>query len=987
MEQYPQRFSFQPGAIQIDNGDGTNQIYSIEHIQFNVVEDEQGNPTIQWNEHLQWDDPGRNYVRKLFREHLSRLHRFVNIVYDRNYNIQDIPEQEWYAIWKFFDMYVDTLELGIKSLINDGSNAKESCQEGQSTMAGVCPNKHTELYRSHYHDLGWAVDELDYIEPTCEKTQITEFWQYEEIERRQSNYQRLSFWERERDDDICMNIEDTLQICNSYRPHYHEYFVHYPARYMDKIERVIFIGGGDAMLLHEVLKYPNLKKVVGLELDQQVTRKSFKYFKSQPHFDDPRVEWWYGDATKSLPLLPQEYWGSFDLVLVDLSETVMSLSVTGELDIFSALALLLKPEGVMIKNEPYIEQFSNFFDHTIHIYYGTPKICTQVLVMGSNKVDFLHNPVADQNIDRFLLEPLDDTADRFKYMHDYRKNNATEQGKCNLEGITTQHGKKAGILQVIEAEDVTIDLRSYSTVENTLYATVREQGLTPISSPSNSIKDAIVIVMKEGYVSARLYPEDKYCSLDIHLWGAFQKSEQLLSAIRKKLGNTEESSFRIVAGGMFGANTLQDDEKEIGIQVSQTRNCEMEELPSSDGSSNDDEALMHALDKSLELVAEPKFTAVVLCGNEGDNCPSMDLLSKDERVGSVLPLWACASLKETLEEGDFSNMYECEKEINGLLIESMKADEIDMLVIDPSATYVMAQIMYSILSYPNNREYLLANDYVFISLLKDTGKEMWRREFLELYRREKHVYTVSRVEVELKSESSNMGLEVFYCGDEFVFQHILDLETELVETLPTYSVQVKRITGGVPYSDPEYNEKEFPKQAYDRRPAIYQALKQKAMARQSIFQLEYNPSGENDAGMPTLDRLTLFLEATLDKQNYAPFTLRKYTDVGDGAVVVAFFEEGAAILVWDGQNHVDINLFSSDQDEERANQFVEGYTYLSGLSVYLRDDQPRGIGRVMQFDYEINEEEILLEKETAELAQTQNTSTCEAQEGSCVVDL
>ena len=92
------------------------------------------------------------------------------------------------------------------------------------------------------------------------------------------------------------------------------------------------------MLLHEALKYPNLEKVVGLELDQTVTRKCFKHFETSPHFDDDRVEWWFGDATKSLLLLPEEYWGSFDLVLVDLSETVMSFSVTAELDVFDALS-------------------------------------------------------------------------------------------------------------------------------------------------------------------------------------------------------------------------------------------------------------------------------------------------------------------------------------------------------------------------------------------------------------------------------------------------------------------------------------------------------------------------------------------------------------------------------------------------------------------------------------------------------------------------
>lgn len=54
---------------------------------------------------------------------------------------------------------------------------------------------------------------------------------------------------------------------------------------------------------------------------------------------------WFGDATKSLLLLPQDYWGSFDLVLVDLSETAMSLSVTKEMDVFDALGLLLNPHG------------------------------------------------------------------------------------------------------------------------------------------------------------------------------------------------------------------------------------------------------------------------------------------------------------------------------------------------------------------------------------------------------------------------------------------------------------------------------------------------------------------------------------------------------------------------------------------------------------------------------------------------------------------
>ena len=121
------------------------------------------------------------------------------------------------------------------------------------------------------------------------------------------------------------------------------------------------------MLLHEVLKYNSLEKVVGLELDQKVTRGCFKHFGTQPHFDDDRVEWWFGDASKSLLMLPKDYFGSFDLVLVDLSETVMSFKVTDKLDVLEALTLLVKPDGIFVKNEVYFSKFKKMFPYSAQI--------------------------------------------------------------------------------------------------------------------------------------------------------------------------------------------------------------------------------------------------------------------------------------------------------------------------------------------------------------------------------------------------------------------------------------------------------------------------------------------------------------------------------------------------------------------------------------------------------------------------------------------
>jgi len=114
-----------------------------------------------------------------------------------------------------------------------------------------------------------------------------------------SHYQGVDVYYNATMDDACLYLDGYLHTCASNRPHYHEFLVHYPARFLETVQRVIFIGGGDSMVLHEVLKYnASLELVVGLELDQSVVRSSFKNFGTQPHWDNDKVQWYFGDAAK-----------------------------------------------------------------------------------------------------------------------------------------------------------------------------------------------------------------------------------------------------------------------------------------------------------------------------------------------------------------------------------------------------------------------------------------------------------------------------------------------------------------------------------------------------------------------------------------------------------------------------------------------------------------------------------------------------------------
>jgi len=173
----------------------------------------------------------------------------------------------------------------------------------------------------------------------CEIASNMVFDDCTDIEEFDTPHQTVSVYHNPDTTDTCLGLDGTVQICTNYRPHYQEMSIHYAARYVRNTQRVLLVGGGDSMLLYEILQYTSLQLAVGLELDQKIPRTSFQHFGTKPHWDNNKVEWWIGDATKSILMLPKEYFGSFNMAVVDLSETVTFFTVTEELDIVRSLAL------------------------------------------------------------------------------------------------------------------------------------------------------------------------------------------------------------------------------------------------------------------------------------------------------------------------------------------------------------------------------------------------------------------------------------------------------------------------------------------------------------------------------------------------------------------------------------------------------------------------------------------------------------------------
>ena len=57
--------------------------------------------------------------------------------------------------------------------------------------------------------------------------------------------------------------------------------------------------------------------------------------------------------------------------MVIFSENAMSITITDGLDVIAALGLLLKPEGILVKDEIYLKKLSEVFQHALQLHFIT----------------------------------------------------------------------------------------------------------------------------------------------------------------------------------------------------------------------------------------------------------------------------------------------------------------------------------------------------------------------------------------------------------------------------------------------------------------------------------------------------------------------------------------------------------------------------------------------------------------------------------------
>jgi spermidine synthase len=110
-------------------------------------------------------------------------------------------------------------------------------------------------------------------------------------------------------------LDDDIQLATRDERIYHEFLVH-PAMLAHPCPKsVLILGGGDGGALREVAKYPQIDRIVVVDIDKDVVQCAAKVLQevNNNSFSDPRVALLYMDAGK---YLGKE---SFDVIIIDLT--------------------------------------------------------------------------------------------------------------------------------------------------------------------------------------------------------------------------------------------------------------------------------------------------------------------------------------------------------------------------------------------------------------------------------------------------------------------------------------------------------------------------------------------------------------------------------------------------------------------------------------------------------------------------------------------
>lgn len=168
----------------------------------------------------------------------------------------------------------------------------------------------------------------------------------QKLHEEQTTFQKIEIYATEHYGHL-MVIDGFVMLSQRDNFLYHEMMSH-PALFTHPNPRnVVIIGGGDCGTLKEVLKHPNVEKVLQVEIDERVTRLAEEYFPELcTSNQDPRAEFFFGDGIR---WMEETAAGSVDVIIVDSTDPIGPAEGLFNAPFFRSCHRALGEQGVLVQ--------------------------------------------------------------------------------------------------------------------------------------------------------------------------------------------------------------------------------------------------------------------------------------------------------------------------------------------------------------------------------------------------------------------------------------------------------------------------------------------------------------------------------------------------------------------------------------------------------------------------------------------------------------
>ena len=136
---------------------------------------------------------------------------------------------------------------------------------------------------------------------------------------------------------------------------YHEMITHVPMAVHPHVEKALVIGAGDGGVVRELTKYPEIKQIDMVEIDEQVVQISRAYLpRTACRLDDQRVSIHYEVGLKFVRSKENEY----DLIIVDSTDPFGPGEGLFTKEFYGNCYKALREEGIMVNQHesPFYEE-------------------------------------------------------------------------------------------------------------------------------------------------------------------------------------------------------------------------------------------------------------------------------------------------------------------------------------------------------------------------------------------------------------------------------------------------------------------------------------------------------------------------------------------------------------------------------------------------------------------------------------------------------